>query len=258
MGLRLHNLGCRAGSQWLLRDIQLEVSEDELVLVVGANGAGKTTLLRRVLGLARGEGSASWDARDLAHLRPRERAEYLAWLPQHPVLVEPVSAEEWVSMGRFRFSETRAASMEAAQGALQELGALGFAGRLVNTLSGGERQRVALATLVAQQARFWLLDEPASALDPGMQESVYRMLMDRWREGQGMLLVTHDLDLSLRVLEPGELARVRVLGLADGGRAFECALADEGLPGHLSGLYGVQVRWIDLGRRRGLAIVGAP
>ena len=258
MGLKLQNMGCRVGGRWLLQDLQLEVAEDQLMLVVGANGAGKTTMLRSVLGLGPREGSVAWHGRDLSALRPPERAEYLAWLPQRPLLVEPVSVEEWVSMGRFRFTETRSASLEAAHASLRELDALGFAGRVVQTLSGGERQRVALATLVAQQARFWLLDEPASALDPGMQESVYRMLVERWRQGQGMVLVTHDLDLSLRVLEPSEHARVRVLGLADGRQAFACTLADEGLPEHLSELYGVEVRWVDLGRRRGLAVVGAP
>ena len=103
----------------------------------------------------------------------------------------------------------------------------------------------------------WLLDEPASHLDPGVQEHVYRFLVRQWREGRGMVLVTHDPDLLLRVLEPSEHPRVRVLGLEAGRCVLDTSLADPLLPERVGTLLGVRMCWVDVGERRALVVVGS-
>ncbi|MCO4747106.1 MAG: ABC transporter ATP-binding protein [Proteobacteria bacterium] len=257
MGLTATSLRLSVGAKLLLDGVDLDVNSGDCVVLVGANGAGKTTLLRALLGLVPATGEVRVDDEPLRSLTPTQRAERLGWLPQSLRLAEPIAAVELVATGRYRFGETRAGREKAARHALAELGVGALADRLVDTLSGGERQRVALASLVAQEAGLWLLDEPASHLDPGVQESVYGFLFDQWRQGKSLVMVTHDADLLLRVTSPVEAERVRVVGLAKGRTVFDTRLSDEALADQLGELYGVTMRWIDLGERRSLAVVGA-
>ncbi|TNE85141.1 MAG: ABC transporter ATP-binding protein [Deltaproteobacteria bacterium] len=257
MLLTARQLRVRAGERVLLDGVDLTLGAEECAVVVGRNGAGKTTLLRALLGLVPAEGEVALGSIPRGSLGPRERAAAVGWLPQSLNLAEPVRAVELVAAGRFRFGEGRRARHEAAVRSMAEVGVEGFAERLVHTLSGGERQRVALSALVAQEAGLWLLDEPASHLDPGVQERVYRFLVDQWRGGRGLLLVTHDPDLMLRVVSREEAAKVRVLGLSEGRLALEARLSDEDLPEKLGELLDVRMCWAELGERRALAVLGA-
>ncbi len=74
---------------------------------------------------------------------------------------------------RYRFRETTAATRRAADLALERVGLGHAASARLTELSGGERQRVAIAALLAQEARFLLLDEPANHLDPAQQNETY-------------------------------------------------------------------------------------
>lgn len=257
MTLRARSLRVTAGSATLLDGVDLELGAGDCVVVVGTNGAGKTTLLRALLGLVAAQGSVELGGRRLSSLAPEERAAGVGWLPQLLGLAEPVRAVELVGAGRYRFGEGRSIRKTAALAALAELGMEGFAERVVQTLSGGERQRVAMASLVAQDAGLWLLDEPASHLDPGVQERVYRFVAEQWRGGRGVLLVTHDPDLLLRVLTTEETERVQILGLSEGRVEVRARLSDADLPDKLGALYGVRMCWADLGERRALAVLGA-
>jgi iron complex transport system ATP-binding protein len=255
--LHAQQISVSAGATPLLDAIDLTVQPGECVVVLGPNGAGKTTLLRALLGLVTSAGSVRVGECVLQGLSPRERARALGWLPQTMGLAEPVRAVELVEGGRYRFDEGRSMRRARALDAMAQVGVRELAERLVHTLSGGERQRVALAALVAQEASLWLLDEPASHLDPGVQERVYSFLMDQWREGRGLLLVTHDPDLLLRVLSHQETEQVRVIGLQGGRQVLSSHLAEEALPDKVGRLLGVRMCWADLGERRALAVLGA-
>src|SRR5690606_34747423 len=114
-------------------------------------------------------------------------------------------------------------------------------------LSGGERQRVALATLLAQEPRIALLDEPASHLDPAQQVEAYRLIGELWRQGLGVLLVTHDVNL---LGELGPAPDVHVVGLAGGRVAFRSNLAAADLPEQLGALFRIPFASLDHQGRR--------
>jgi iron complex transport system ATP-binding protein len=246
--LRYERLTVTAAGRALLSGVELGVRSGELVAIVGPNGAGKTTLLRAALGLARpSAGHATLDSRDVRSMTPRERAAKLAWLPQHPRFGEPLTATEVVAAARYRFAENRALSTDAAQRALLRAGAGGLAERLVTELSGGERQRVALAALLAQEAPLLLLDEPANHLDPAQQIDAYELIGALWRDGLGILCVTHDVNLLAHV---GDSDRVRVVGLCDGRIRFDLSYDSPELPGELGKLFGLELRVLDFDGRR--------
>ena len=246
-----------AGQTTLLSDVQLQAKPGDFVAIVGPNGAGKSTLLKTILGLRRpSQGSASIGKREVSSIGGRERAGLLSWLPQRDAGVEPVRVVDRVASARFRFPEGRAASLAAARCALEALEVSALGERLMDTLSGGEAQRVALAALSAQGAAWWLLDEPAHHLDPARQVDVYRHLGERWAEGQGMVAVTHDVNL-LSHAAPGEAAeRLIVVGMAEGRVRFQSTLADAELAHKLTELFGVVVRAVDVDGRRHFAVTG--
>jgi iron complex transport system ATP-binding protein len=252
--LELCEVSVRVRQRELLSDVSLQLEPGGFLALVGPNGAGKTTVLRTALGLlAPCRGRVLLGGRDAARLSPRERAAHVAWLPQHADSTEPLSALEAVLSARYRFFEAASASERAASAALERVGLSGHAEARVTELSGGERQRVALATLLAQEARVVLLDEPANHLDPAQQLETYRLLGQLWSEGTAILLVTHDLNLLSQLGAPNE---VQVMGLAAGRASFTSAYDSPELPARLSRLFGVEFSVIERSGRRVLLADG--
>ena len=260
-GLSLQGVTVQVGDATLLKGVDLMVEAGGFVAIVGPNGAGKSTLLKAALGLIpTTEGTLSVDGQSLRTLSGRARAGVLGWLPQRDASVESVRVVDRVAAARFRFSEGRGHSLQAAYDALEALGIAGLAERRVDTLSGGEAQRVALASLAAQEATWWLLDEPAHHLDPGRQVEVYRTLGARWRgelgAPQSMVAVTHDVNL-LSHAAPGEWAdRLTLIGLSDGAVRFRAPLSDPALEQHLSALFQTQITAVTVEGARHFVVTG--
>jgi len=256
MRLELDRVGVRVRNRELLADVSQSLEPGEIVALVGPNGAGKTTLLRAALGLVvPSAGHVRLDGRDVARLPPRERAAALAWLPQQPPLGEPLTVLEVVSAARFRYDEPSRASELAARRALERVRASELASAAITELSGGERQRVFTAAVLAQGARLALLDEPANHLDPAQQLDAYRLLGELAREGLGLLLVTHDVNLLNAVADP---AQIVVLGLGRGRVAFRARLSAPELPELLGALFGIEFSAVShAGRRLLLPVAGA-
>jgi iron complex transport system ATP-binding protein len=235
--LRLSRVSIELGGKRLLDHVSLTLKRGELLALLGPNGSGKTTLLRAALGLLPlADGRIELAGRPLSTIPPRTRAGFIGWLPQHAEASEPFSVEDAVASARFRFDESLPRSRAAARTALARVGLGEFAAARITRLSGGERQRAALAALLAQEPELALLDEPGNHLDPAQQIEIYRLLGALWREGFGLLLVTHDVNLLAHLGAP---ERVRVLGLKQGRVAFECRYADPSLSTRLSELFGL-------------------
>jgi iron complex transport system ATP-binding protein len=232
----------------LLREVTFAARSGEFVAVLGPNGAGKTSLLRTALGLlAPSSGEVSIDGRPAHSLHGRERAARVAWLPQQLAPSEPLTALEIVMAARYRFDESRAQARKTALGALERLQAQDLRETRIDRMSGGERQRVALAALLAQEADLLLVDEPANHLDPGHQAETYRLLGELWRQGLGVVCVTHDVNL---LAHAGRAAELRVLGLSGGSPTFETRYADADLALKLGDLFGVAMGSFQAGSRR--------
>lgn len=188
----------------LLHPIDLTVPPGSFVGLIGHNGSGKSTFLKL---LARQQeataGAISYGGRRLADWSGREFAQRVAYLPQAIPAATGLTVAELVAFGRYpwrgAFAPLGATDRAAIAAATARCGLDAMADRLVDTLSGGERQRAWLAMLVAQDARFLLLDEPVSALDLGQQVDVLTLLHDLARhEGKGVVAVLHDVNMAAR------------------------------------------------------------
>ena len=212
-------------------DATLSVERGRLMCIIGPNGAGKSTLLKGMAGLLPMQsGAVRVDGARVDELEARERARVLAIVPQFLDSVPALTVESFVLGGRYghldSWRRARRADHEAVRAALEaaDVGELGA--RLVGEVSGGQRQRVLVARALAQEARYLLVDEPTSSLDPEHQLGVFSLLGQLAREGHGVCVVTHDLNLAsqfadevalmeegrfVAVGSPGEILRAEVL-----------------------------------------------
>jgi len=181
----------------------LAVSAGEIVGLVGPNGAGKSTLLRAVTGDADVlAGSIALVGHEISELPPVERARLVAVLAQQVGAAFPVTARDFVAMGRHphlpRFSALGERDHEVVEAALAATDTLRLAEKPTDTLSGGDLQRLALAQALAQEPRVLLLDEPTSHLDLNHGMQVLDLARSLASEGMAVLAVFHDLDLAAR------------------------------------------------------------
>lgn len=233
--LVLDSVSAELGRTRALESVSLAVRAGEIVALLGPNGAGKTTLIRVALGLVHVQGRVTLGGDDPRELSARQRALRVAYLPQRPQSIWPISVEALVALGRFahgaapdRLSEPDQAAVDAAIEACA-LGALRK--RRMDEISGGEKARAHLSRALAQHAPLLLLDEPTAGLDPAQALGVAEVLRGHAEGGGAVVFSTHDIALAASTAQRVVLMKAgRVL--AEG--AAEMALTAETL-GHAYG-----------------------
>lgn len=223
MGLiRAEKLGFRAGTKSLVADVDLSVRSGEVVALLGPNGAGKSTLLKLLCGQMKPhEGQVLFEDKPLHDWDLRELARRRAVLPQSSTVPFDFTAIEIVLLGRSPHGD--AAACEAmAREAMEKTECAHLADRTVTTLSGGEMQRVQLARVLVQidlraggAPRCLMLDEPISNLDPAHQHGALQVARALARDGVGVLVVLHDLNLAAQYADRLVLMKAAHL-VADG------------------------------------------
>ncbi len=202
--LELKTLTLRIGERLLISDLNLTVEENERWGLLGKNGAGKTTLLHSIIGLRPIEsGSIVINNKNVSDTPRRELASTVGILFQEGITVLPATVIETVMLGRHPHVQSLLsddpADIEIATNALRDLDLEDYADRQVDTLSGGERQRLALAMLIAQTPKLFLLDEPSNHLDVAFQVKLISVLEKRLIEqSASLLMATHDINLAAR------------------------------------------------------------
>ncbi len=192
--LSVRGLSKAFGRTPVLRDLDLEVAEGELLAVLGQSGSGKTTLLRVLAGFAVADaGEIRFGATEVLvagrSLPPHRRR--VGFLPQEGALFPHLNVAANIGFGLPR-SQRRSS---ARVGELLPLVGLGpeYASRWPHELSGGQQQRVALARALAPEPSLVLLDEPFSSLDAALRAETRATVATALRTtGATALLVTHD------------------------------------------------------------------
>ena len=194
MSLELSGITVRYGAVEAVAGVDLSVGDGEVVALLGPSGCGKSTLLRAVAGLeAPSVGTVAWDGVDLAGTPVHRRGFGLVF--QDGQLFPHRDVAGNVAFGLRMRGVEREARRKRVDELLELVGLAGYRGRRVTELSGGEQQRVALARALAPRPRLLLLDEPLSALDRALRESLAVDLARLLREaGATALVVTHDHD----------------------------------------------------------------
>ncbi len=171
--------------------------------ILGPNGAGKSTLLHTLAGLRPARsGQVEVQGEHLARLSRAELARRLGLVFQSHHDGFPATVLETALIGRHPYLRPwdieTAADYQLAHAALAEMDLDGLEERLVDTLSGGERQRLAIATVLTQDPRVLLLDEPTSQLDLHHQIAVLERVRGMVDQDRAAVLVLHDVNLAAR------------------------------------------------------------
>ncbi len=186
----------------VLKGVNFQVDQGELVSIVGASGSGKTTLLHILGGLAAPtSGTVLIDQHDVNRLSQKARGDlrnhYLGFVYQFHHLLAEFSAQENVAMPLLI---RRTDPQEAMQQAAEILERVGLGERLRHKpaeLSGGERQRAALARALVARPRCVMADEPTGNLDATTAASIHELLVELNEElGTSLIVVTHDMKLA--------------------------------------------------------------
>ncbi|MEN9670400.1 MAG: hypothetical protein RL018_677 [Pseudomonadota bacterium] len=172
--------------------LSLSVSRGEIVALLGASGAGKSTLLKIVAGLEPADaGQVLFDQQDITQLPPEKR--HVALMFQDFALFPHLNVLDNVAFGLIEQKLSKKIAREQALAMLERFNLASHAVDKVTTLSGGEQQRVALARALITQPKVLLLDEPFSALDADLRESLCEEFKKHIAStGIATLMVTHD------------------------------------------------------------------
>ena len=184
----------------ILDNINLTLEKGEIGILLGKNGSGKTTLFKNILGIEKPEsGSISYDGKDLLRLSRRERAGYIAYVPQD-IQFGDLTVYDTVLMGRMAYFGLRARKEDEkiTEEVLNDMGLTELASRNANELSGGERQKIAIARALVQEPKLLIFDEPTGNLDIANEQLILKEAKKVAKEkGIGILTSLHDLNQAL-------------------------------------------------------------
>jgi putative ABC transport system ATP-binding protein len=185
----------------VLKGINFEVSEGEMVAIMGSSGSGKSTLLN-ILGILdeADKGSYHLDGTLIKNLNEKVAAKYrnkfLGFVFQSFNLINYKSALDNVALPLYYQGVKRNVRMEKALHYLDKVGLADWASHLPNELSGGQKQRVAIARALASNPKVLLADEPTGALDSITSYEVMELIQEINDEGKTILIVTHEDDIA--------------------------------------------------------------
>ncbi|KGJ73528.1 peptide ABC transporter ATP-binding protein [Cryobacterium roopkundense] len=224
--IRVSGLRKSFGSNEVLKGLDVEIAEGEVVCVIGPSGSGKSTFLRCLNKLDEiTAGTVVVDGYDLTdkNVNLNEVRQHIGMVFQHFNLFPHMTALQNIMLAPVELRKgTRQEVRATAERLLERVGLSDKAQARPAQLSGGQKQRVAIARSLAVNPDIMLFDEATSALDPEMVGEVLQVIRDLASEGMTMVVVTHEMGFAREVAD-------RVIFMADG------VIVEEGTPEQLFG-----------------------
>ena len=201
--INVMNLKKSFGSNEVLKGIDLEVAEGEVVCIIGPSGSGKSTLLRCLNKLEEvTDGHVLIDGKDITEKTTdiNKVREEIGMVFQHFNLFPHLSVMDNITLAPVELKrENKEAAKVKAVELLETVGLSEKADAFPSSLSGGQKQRVAIARALAMNPEIMLFDEPTSALDPEMVGDVLEVMKKLAKQGMTMVVVTHEMGFAREV-----------------------------------------------------------
>ena len=210
------------GQVHVLEHVDLEIREKDFTVVMGASGSGKSTLLYALSGMDKAtSGQVLFDGEDLVTMKEKDlaklRSHDFGFIFQQMHLISNLNLLENVAVPGYLNNGKSASEVKArAEKLLEQMGISEVKTHLPSQVSGGEQQRCAIARAIIHEPKLLFADEPTGALNRKNTKEVLDLLTDLNRNGQSILMVTHDLRAALRAS--------RLLYLEDGNVIGEMTL----------------------------------
>lgn len=214
-----------------LQGLDLEVKKNELTAMIGNSGSGKSTFLNMIGGLDRPSAGKLWvDGKNLFTMSESELVNYkketvgFVWQNNGRNMLPFLSAIENVMLPMYLSGEKK--KHDKAMELLEMVGMAHKKNSRMNMLSGGEQQRIAIAIALANSPKLLLADEPTGSVDVNTANYIFDVFTELNKNGQTILIVTHDMALSKKVkrvvaIRDGKISSERILKEAYADRVKE-------------------------------------
>ena len=205
--IKIHaeNVKKNFGSIEVLKDISTDISEGEVVVIIGPSGSGKSTFLRCLNRLENvTNGKVIIDGIDITDKKTNINSvrENIGMVFQHFNLFNNLNIIDNMTLAPIQLKKCSKAEAEnRAREMLKRVGLSEKAESYPSQLSGGQKQRVAIARSLCMQPKIMLFDEPTSALDPEMVGEVLKVMKDLAEDGMTMVIVTHEMGFARDVAD---------------------------------------------------------
>ena len=202
--LKVNDINVYYGAIHAIKGVSFQVSEGEVVTLIGANGAGKSTILNTVCGLLRSRtGSVEFLGKNLASLPAHKIVELgMAHVPEGRRIFQQMTVEENLEMGAYtQARSTIEPGLERVYGQFPRLKERRR--QVAGTLSGGEQQMLAMGRGLMSGPRLLMLDEPSMGLAPILAEQIFDIIRQLHQAGVTILLVEQNAQMALSVADRG-------------------------------------------------------
>ena len=205
--IEFRNVSKRFGRQVVLDHVDLQVTEGETLVILGASGSGKSVMLKHMVGLLRpDEGEVWFDGKRTDNLPEREFArvrEQFGFLFQMGALFDSMNVEDNVAFPLVQHTDKPPEEINRlVDDKLRMVGLPDVRLKMPSELSGGQRKRVALARAIALDPRVILYDEPTTGLDPIRSDVINELIIKLQRELKvTSVVVTHDMHSAFKVAD---------------------------------------------------------
>lgn len=201
--IKIEGLHKNFGELEVLKGIDKQISQGEVVAVIGPSGSGKSTFLRCINKLEEPtKGSVLIEGQDIMgkNVNINNLRERVGMVFQHFNLFPHKSVLENLTLAPMKVKSGKKDEVkDKAMKLLERVGLCDKATAYPNQLSGGQKQRIAIARALAMDPHIILFDEPTSALDPEMVREVLDVMRDLASEGMTMVIVTHEMGFAKNV-----------------------------------------------------------
>jgi heme exporter protein A len=190
--LQTRELSCVRDDRWLFEGLNLKISGGQILLVEGKNGSGKTSLLRILTGLSLPEsGDVLWQGEPISEVGP-DYYEQVNYVGHHDGVKRDLTCVENLRL----IQAMGIPSGLDIDEVLEQVNLFRFGDNFVATLSAGQKRRLALARLVATEARLWIMDEPFTSLDKASM-AMFQRMFEKHLETDGCIVMTshHDIEM---------------------------------------------------------------
>ena len=199
--IKVKQIGKRFNKELILKDIEMEVNNGEIVGLVGPNGAGKTTLLNIIAGVwLPSEGTIEIDGYSVGD-RNREANQLLGYIPDIPFMYPKLTGREFLQFVASLYKVEQEAIDRKISELEKALEISPWLDGLMEAFPRGVRQKMMLAAMLLHSPRILLLDEPTANLDPKSARIVKELLQRMAKQGASILLSTHILEIAERLCQ---------------------------------------------------------
>ncbi len=231
--LKVDNINVYYGQIHALKDVSIEVHQNEIVALIGANGAGKSTTLRTISGLLRSEtGSITLLDEDISKTEAYKLvSKGLAHVPEGRHVFLQMTVLENLEMGAYTNPSNVKAGIEDVFERFPRL--KHRKDQIAGTLSGGEQQMLAMGRALMSKPKLLMLDEPSMGLAPILVQQIFDIIKELHNAGTTILLVEQNAEMALNIADRAYVLESGRIKLS--GTGHELAQSDEIKKAYLGG-----------------------